>query len=515
MQYIKITNDADIVPRLHLELLGVSTKRDNDDTIGQFGSGTKFAPIYALRQGWEWINVGNDRHGGYAMKYVIADNEGIDVVQFQYQDNAGRITTKDSSYSMGAGELGWDHPFQIFREAFANALDAHYEFGASYNIELVDSVDPPVEGEFSVYLTSVDELIDVVDNFDKFFSLGRKPIFEDKKGNKIYEKLDSKEGPRIYHKGVLVYGPELDGSDTPSIFDYDLKRVQLNEERRLKDLSTNEVYAIARLFIDNENHGDGDHLPVIKSIVDRNAYNTLSCARGYWEWMYQYAWTGGFYDDEIDIDGFGVEFHKYIKELILPNKGYGRDRVAFVGEDVLNFDELELVFKEKNVYPIQVSAGMYNLLNTTGASEHMDASVMGEEFNTPFTTLSGDDLRFFTFALGIVVDYDTDILDYKVRIMKESSRNRHIDGKALNIGVDDKDTIICVNQRLVDERKIERVVSTLVHELDHCITGARDGSRQFRESADKRIGKLLMNHYCDKKELIQMTNETKIESDDE
>ena len=51
MQYIKITNDADIVPRLHLELLGVSTKRDSDDTIGQFGSGTKFAPIYALRRG--------------------------------------------------------------------------------------------------------------------------------------------------------------------------------------------------------------------------------------------------------------------------------------------------------------------------------------------------------------------------------------------------------------------------------------------------------------------------------
>jgi hypothetical protein len=157
---------------------------------------------------------------------------------------------------------------------------------------------------------------------------------------------------------------------------------------------------------------------------------------------------------------------------------------------------------------------MYNLLNHTGASEHMDASVMGEEFNTPFTTLSGDDLKFFTFALGIVVDYDTDILDYKVRIMKESSRNRHIDGKALNVGSEGKDIIICVNQRLVDERKMERIISTLVHELDHCITGARDGSRQFRESADKRIGKLLMNHYCDKKELIQMTNETKIESDD-
>ena len=85
----------------------------------------------------------------------------------------------------------------------------------------------------------------------------------------------------------------------------------------------------------------------------------------------------------------------------------------------------------------------------------------------------------------------------------------------MNINNDGKETIICVNQRLIDERKMERIVSTLVHELDHCITGARDGSRQFRECGDKRIGKLLMNHYCDKTELIQMTNETKIESDDD
>jgi len=514
-KYIKITNDAGLVPRLHLELLGVSTKRDNDDTIGQFGSGTKFAPIYALRQGWEWINVGNDRHGGYAMKYVIADNEGIDVVQFQYQDNDGRITTKDSSYSMGAGELGWDHPFQIFREAFANALDAHYEFGANYSVELVDSVEPPEEGKFSVYLTAVDELIEVVDNFDKFFSLDRKPIFEDDKGNKIYEKLTGKEGPRIYHKGVLVYGPELDGSDAQSIFDYDLTRVTLNEERRLKDISTNEMYAIARVFSNNENHTPGALVPVIESIVDKIAYNSLSSAHGYWEWNFSYAWAGGMYDEEYEVDGFGVEFHRYVEKFILPNIKTDRNRIAFVAEDLIDFEELDLTFAEKQVHPIQVSAGMYNLLNATGASEHMDSAVMGEEFDTPFTTLSGDDLKFFAFAIGLVVNYDTDLLNYKIRVMKEQRNNRHIDGKALNISSDDKETIICVNQRLVDGRKMERIVATLVHELDHCITGARDGSRTFREAGDKRIGKLLLNHYCDKTELIQMTNDTKIEYGDE
>ena len=516
MQFIKITNDADLVPRIHLELLGVSTKRDNDDTIGQFGSGTKFAPIYALRQGWEWINVGNDRHGGYAMKYIVADNEGIDVVKFQYCNDDGSVTTKDSSYSMGAGELGWDHPFQIFREAFANALDAHYEFGATYSVELVDDVGLPEEGKFSVYLTAVDELVEVVNNFDKFFSLNREAIFEDDEGNKIFEKMKDKEGARIYHKGVLVYGPELGGSDTQSIFDYDLVRVNLSEDRRLRDVSTNELYAIARIFSNNDNHVSGAMIPVIESMVRRDAYNNLNCAHGYWEWNFSYAWAGGMYEEDTDnadlANGFGVEFHHFMLNQILPSIQTDRNRIAFLAEDVINFDELDLFFAEKDVYPVQVSAGMYNLLNTTGAREHMDSVVMGEEFATPFVTLSGDDLKFFAFAMGMVVNYDTDILNYKVKVMKKLTNNRHIDGKALNVNSSDMETIICVNQRLIENRHMERIVSTLIHEMDHCITGANDGSRAFREAGDKRIGKLLMNHYCDKVELVQMTN---AETDDE
>ena len=65
----------------------------------------------------------------------------------------------------------------------------------------------------------------------------------------------------------------------------------------------------------------------------------------------------------------------------------------------MNFEELDLTFAEKRVHPIQVSAGMYNLLNHTGATEHMDSAVMGEEFSTPFTTLTGDDLSSLLLLL--------------------------------------------------------------------------------------------------------------------
>lgn len=60
-KYIKITNylgSDEIVSRLALEKLGLSTKRNDAETIGQFGSGIKFAPIAALRNGWEWWFTG-------------------------------------------------------------------------------------------------------------------------------------------------------------------------------------------------------------------------------------------------------------------------------------------------------------------------------------------------------------------------------------------------------------------------------------------------------------------------
>ena len=516
-KFIKLTNEADLVPRLHLELLGVSTKRDNDDTIGQFGSGTKFAPIYALRNGWEWVNVGYDRRGGYIMKYVVIDKEGIDVVQFVYEDEYGNTTVKDSSYSMGAGELGWDHPFQIFREAFANALDAHYEFGASYDITLVDKIDPPEEGLFSVYLTATDPLLELIENFDKYFSLNREPVFEDENGNKIFEKLNYKEGVRIYHKGVLVYGPELGGSDAYSLFDYDLTDVRLNEERRLKDISVNEMYEIARMFSDNGRCEPGDFEWVISSILEREAYTSANIARGYWEWMYSYAWSGGFYEPDFHTPGFGEEFHEAATEYFLAKPevvNRNRNRIAYLQEDVLNVDEIEMAFQEKGVHAVVVSAGMYNLLKSTGAADHMAIKVLGEEYDTPFVSLKGNDLKFFNFAMDMVVNYDIDILNYKVKIMAENKNNRHIDGKVLNLQSDDRDALICINQRLIDDRQMERVVSTLIHELDHCVTGAADGSRKFRDAADKRLGKLLMIHYCDKKELLQVVNDTAIENEE-
>ena len=48
--YIVISNKAETVSRISLEKLGFSTKRNDAKTIGQFGSGIKYAPIAALNR---------------------------------------------------------------------------------------------------------------------------------------------------------------------------------------------------------------------------------------------------------------------------------------------------------------------------------------------------------------------------------------------------------------------------------------------------------------------------------
>ncbi|CAB4188892.1 hypothetical protein UFOVP1172_158, partial [uncultured Caudovirales phage] len=70
-KYIKIANESGFVSRIALEKLGLSTKRNDPDTIGQFGSGIKYAPIAALRMGLDWAFTGEDEKGPYTLKYVV------------------------------------------------------------------------------------------------------------------------------------------------------------------------------------------------------------------------------------------------------------------------------------------------------------------------------------------------------------------------------------------------------------------------------------------------------------
>jgi hypothetical protein len=516
-KYIKITNEVNEVPRLYLELLGVSTKRDDNTTIGQFGSGSKFAPILALRKDWEWVSVGSDSSGDYTMSYSWNDdnNMGLEVVQFDYKLGDGSSFSKESSYSLGAGELGWDSPFMIFREAFANAIDAHLEFGTSYSVDIVDSIGEPVDGEFSVYLTAADELVEIVDNFDKYFSFNREPLFKSDNGQVIYSKLDDDEFLRVYHRGVLVHGPELcDGyeAEYKSIFDYGLTDVNINEDRTLSSLNSNELSHVANIFTKNAYYEGRDVVgsfdDVIEYVVKNNLYHPYFNSdpeEPVWEFQYSsnyiiYDWSVGYEDT---ISSFADKFIALCDERFCIDGVY--DRVAFINSKGYSSDDTIVSLKERGAFGLVVCEAIYEAIRSTGGRERIDVNILGEILDVPYIDINGSAKTVFDFALACVAKYDKRILGVPIKVMEESVRNMAIAGKALNVKNSSIDSLIVLNQNILIPQKIEMVVSTLIHELDHVLSGASDNTREFRDIADNRLGSLVVDHYSDMSRFIEVS----------
>ena len=571
MKYIKITNTAESVPRLYLEVLGVSTKADNNETIGQFGSGSKFAPIFALRRNWEWINVGNDANGSYTMSYKIVrdENSDIDIVNFDYKDEY----LKPSSFSINAGAIGWQNPFMVFREAFANAIDAHLEFGEDYSIEIVNEVGEPVEGKFSVYLTAAPELLEIVYNFDKYFSFNREPIFTSNKGGKIYHKLDNDDkNLRIYHKGVLVYGLELLSGDVSehdeddifySLFDYDLPYVEMGEDRRLVNPLNTELRQVCNMFLHNAHYNSDFSKNVIQYIietkgftskfnmnyVDRERFDSLNyfCnsdpdITDIYEWgnnnyftVYPWSYSN---DDliEVDIDkedeypegempnSFALEFYKTLKDKYIDDDQDedGLYRICFVNEDINNDlgQDLFTALTEIGALPIVVSGAVANLIEHSGGKNYLNKNMLSEKINYPIKEVTGVAKKIFDYALNIVSDYDPRIKKVKVEVMRTTEKNANIRGKAINLDAmtrlsisrrdlfdpedledyidqldDEFKPTILINESIIKEDEINALIATLIHELDHHISGAGDYSREFRDVADTRIGDLVSQRY--------------------
>ncbi len=442
MGFIRISNNASEVNRLFLEKLGVSTKRDSDETIGMFGSGSKFAPIAALRRDWRWVNVGTDDRGDYQMEYVVLDQDGLQVIGFDYGDEV-----RESSFTIDAGVLSWDDEFQIFREAFSNALDAHTEFGAEFSIDLVDEIvhEP---GVFAVYISQSPEMLAIIDEIDKYFTFDRSVKFETRVG-KILDPYDSQG--RFYYKGVLVH--EWNDEATPALFDYEFNDLVLNEERRVRNESSlwNKLDCVLVEL--------ADKAIVRKFINAMNESHMEFC-------MPSYQYTYSTYNDtwgEVWIEK------------------YGEDAIP-LSPDMMGLEPLIKLYNKKAV---QVASDFIVHAVTSTNLVKSATEILGDEAEYQFVDLGAGDQAVFDDALKVAsgaVNIDQ-VTDW--RFFNPSGEQNGIDGVA---NINEKTVYLSYNI-LYDPVTL---VGTIVHEVDHIETGLEDEDRQFRRVADRRIGKLLL-----------------------
>lgn len=461
-KYLRIANEASNVNRLYLEKLGISTKRDDESTIGQFGSGAKFAPICALRRGLEWINVGQDDRGHYKMEYVVEKEDDIDCIFFRYND--GEVM-KPSSFTKDAGSLSWDDPFQIIREAFSNALDANTSEGAKYFTEMTDEVKFE-DGIFSVYITADQNLLDIVNRFDDYFCINRDDKVADISTGKVFWPAGALVN--VFYKGVNVY--RGDERSSPSVFDYEFNDMTLNEERRVRhefDMQAKIGYAWMQMAnLDPDIHPEV--LEFGKQVVNSCTYSKFE---------------------------FNLSNDYAFENFVAPgNNGVLRAWLDIMGDDVIiSTVKLKMFSSQAMIHgyksPIFLNPWIYNFL--AGCGVKTLASIIGDQADYDFVEIGGYQLDNFNKAMKIACSYDDRLTAFlgKIKFFKPG-KNQKIWGVAT------PEHNIYLSTDCVDD--IAKTVGTLIHELDHVVSGYRDEHySEFRGLADDRIAELIMKAYGD------------------
>ena len=464
-KYIKISNQSENVSRIALEKLGLSTKRNDPDTIGQFGSGIKYAPIAALRMGLDWIFTGQDEKGQYILKYKVEKEDGIDCIVYDYGDYK-----KSSSFTVDAGVLSWEDEFQVYREAIANAMDEAKTSGTTWSREIVDEKDVVSNPhEFSVYITASPGMMEIYNDHDKYFLENRTPLFENKSGHhKIAFYNPHDRYVHIYHKQVMVYENE----DYTSIFDYEIQNVKLNEMRTVSDEWTMN-YRIAQAICECN-----DTFIIKQFIMSANS------SKNYFEFEF----TGSMHDVDSGWKDAWVDLYDEDCIMVTPEQSLNQAYVSFIKEKGLDFKMIGSSF-------------FFWVLKKSGVQTIDDIASEAINYDIDYDINQYPKL---IKAIEIAARFEPGLLQLEKPIACFLPKQKdHYLGVVINPGTDDKQILIDRNHALNGE--LNEIVATVVHEYDHYETGYTDGDvigRKFRDLADRRIGKMMCEFY--RPELIQV-----------
>lgn len=204
-----ITNPG-LVDAMAFHLIGASSKRNDDKTIGFFGSGLKYAIAGLMRKripfqvwrGTEVLDITTDKVVMRGQEYERIIIDGV-----------------PTSFTLDMGPK-WE-TWMFIRELYANAIDEGGEMAVTD-----DYMQFIKDGHTTIVLPDVTpELQRVIDEQEMLFCRGRDVIYENEE-IKVYD--DVGDGG-FYVKGIMVHRG-------PAGFGYELKRTpyDLNEERQVR-----------------------------------------------------------------------------------------------------------------------------------------------------------------------------------------------------------------------------------------------------------------------------------------
>jgi hypothetical protein len=215
--YLKVTNVGEL-PLHGVRLLGESSK--SGEKIGQFGTGLKEAIALCTRLDTSLII----QSGGTTITFHTTGTPVEIMFKIESGGDGDRYragTDHALNISPKFGHHDWTSYWQVLREVVCNALDE-----GIVEHRLVSALQPPEPGFTSVYLSLSDELLAAYKELpSKLLALSKPtPLSDVTDIGRLYPPQADKG--RVYTKGVYVQS-----CPTPSIFDYEIHNLKLNESR--------------------------------------------------------------------------------------------------------------------------------------------------------------------------------------------------------------------------------------------------------------------------------------------
>lgn len=212
MKYLLIQNKGEIDVNA-LILMGGSTKRDDNQAIGFFGSGNKYAIALLLKNKIDFKIYSGTKELKIETRNVKFRDKEFDQILINGQETS--LTT-----DMGPQ---WE-PWMAVREFVSNSIDEG-------NHHIVNSVDytEGIEGNTRVYISHSDKIKEVIDNWDSYFSFDRVDAVLNKEDGKVFPHLDDTENMIYFRKGIRCHNSYY----VKTLYQYDFPKFPINESRVL------------------------------------------------------------------------------------------------------------------------------------------------------------------------------------------------------------------------------------------------------------------------------------------
>jgi hypothetical protein len=220
-KYILIQNDGEIETN-SFELIGASTKRNDETKIGFFGSGLKYSIAFMMRNNIDFKIFSGNKEVVFTTKQELLKDQTFERIC---------INGIPTSYTTTMGPT-WEFQWFVLREIYCNAIDE----GTCQLVKSTENVCPS-EGKTRIYIELTDNLRDVINNWDKYFSDEREPIavidnvhtsYLSNKCSDQQIKIYKKTNGSLFRKGVMVY------SNEKYLYDYEVALADINEDRTAK-----------------------------------------------------------------------------------------------------------------------------------------------------------------------------------------------------------------------------------------------------------------------------------------